>query len=103
MGCQTLSYMICATPRSGSSLLCELLAGSGAAGAPEEYFGPLRMAGLQEEWGVAALDRYVAELRARRSGANGVFGFKTHFTQLRGALGRVEAVTELFPGLRLVH
>src|SRR3954452_1542773 len=102
MGCQTLSYMVCAIPRSGSSLLCELLGSTGVAGDPQEYFGPLRMASLQEEWGVAGLDRYVGELRVRTSGANGLFGFKAHYTQLRAAIGKVEAVTEFFPCLRLV-
>jgi LPS sulfotransferase NodH len=31
-------YIVCATPRSGSTLLCELLKGTGVAGVPEEYF-----------------------------------------------------------------
>jgi LPS sulfotransferase NodH len=34
----TRSYLVCATPRSGSTLLCDLLAGTGVAGRPEEYF-----------------------------------------------------------------
>lgn len=34
----TRSYLVCATQRSGSTLLCELLKDSGVAGAPEEYF-----------------------------------------------------------------
>ena len=34
----TRSYVVCATPRSGSTLLCELLKGTGVAGRPEEYF-----------------------------------------------------------------
>ena len=32
------SYLVCATPRSGSTLLCELLRDTGVAGRPEEYF-----------------------------------------------------------------
>jgi trehalose 2-sulfotransferase len=32
------SYLVCATPRSGSTLLCELLNDTGVAGRPEEYF-----------------------------------------------------------------
>jgi trehalose 2-sulfotransferase len=32
------SYLVCATPRSGSTLLCELLKDTGVAGRPEEYF-----------------------------------------------------------------
>ncbi len=32
------SYIICATPRSGSTLLCDLLADTGAAGRPNSFF-----------------------------------------------------------------
>lgn len=32
------SYVVCATPRCGSTLLCELLKSTGVAGRPEEYF-----------------------------------------------------------------
>lgn len=35
------SYLVCATPRSGSTLLCEALKGTGVAGRPEEYFEAL--------------------------------------------------------------
>src|SRR3954464_9749883 len=42
----TLSYLVCATPRSGSTLLCHLLDRTGLAGHPEEYFEALRHSGL---------------------------------------------------------
>lgn len=32
------SYLVCATPRSGSTLLCELLKDTDVAGRPEEFF-----------------------------------------------------------------
>jgi trehalose 2-sulfotransferase len=32
------SYLICATPRSGSTMLCDALKGTGIAGRPEEHF-----------------------------------------------------------------
>ncbi|HEX5780816.1 MAG TPA: Stf0 family sulfotransferase, partial [Solirubrobacteraceae bacterium] len=32
------AYLVCATPRSGSTLVCEALKGTGVAGRPEEYF-----------------------------------------------------------------
>jgi LPS sulfotransferase NodH len=34
----TSSYLVCATQRSGSTLLCESLKSTGVAGCPEEYF-----------------------------------------------------------------
>ncbi len=41
-----LSYLVCATPRSGSTLLCQLLDQTTIAGHPEEYFEALRHSGL---------------------------------------------------------
>jgi LPS sulfotransferase NodH len=40
------SYLVCATQRSGSTLLCELLKGTGVAGRPEEFFEAVRDTGL---------------------------------------------------------
>src|SRR6187399_2354626 len=39
------SYVVCATPRSGSTLVCHALADTGVAGRPEEYFEALRHSG----------------------------------------------------------
>ena len=39
------SYLVCATPRSGSTLVCEALKETGVAGRPEEYFEALRHSG----------------------------------------------------------
>lgn len=39
------SYLICATPRSGSTLLCEALTNTGLAGCPKEYFEALKDTG----------------------------------------------------------
>lgn len=40
------SYFVCATPRSGSTLLCEGLKRTGVAGRPAEYFETLASTGL---------------------------------------------------------
>jgi LPS sulfotransferase NodH len=39
------SYIVCATPRSGSTLVCHALNETGVAGRPEEYFEALRHSG----------------------------------------------------------
>ena len=39
------SYLVCATPRSGSTLVCQALKDTGIAGRPEEYFEALRHSG----------------------------------------------------------
>jgi len=41
----TRSYLVCATPRSGSTLVCKSLRETGVAGRPEEYFEALRSTG----------------------------------------------------------
>jgi LPS sulfotransferase NodH len=43
------TYFVCATPRSGSTLLCASLAATGVAGRPEEYFDRLCRSGLPRE------------------------------------------------------
>jgi LPS sulfotransferase NodH len=40
------SYLVCATPRSGSTLLCETLEQTGVAGRPREYFEALKETGV---------------------------------------------------------
>ncbi|HEY0516585.1 MAG TPA: Stf0 family sulfotransferase [Solirubrobacteraceae bacterium] len=39
-------YLVCATPRSGSTLLCETLEQTGVAGRPREYFEALKETGV---------------------------------------------------------
>jgi trehalose 2-sulfotransferase len=41
-----LSYLVCATPRSGSTLLCHALDQTGVAGHPAEYFEALSRSGV---------------------------------------------------------
>jgi trehalose 2-sulfotransferase len=40
------SYVVCATPRSGSTLLCATLAATGVAGRPEEFFEARQASGI---------------------------------------------------------
>jgi trehalose 2-sulfotransferase len=44
-----ISYLVCATPRSGSTLLCEMLRATGLAGCPAEHFEALRRTGLPRQ------------------------------------------------------
>jgi LPS sulfotransferase NodH len=44
-----ISYLVCATQRSGSTLLCELLRATEVAGVPDEYFETLRSTGLARQ------------------------------------------------------
>jgi trehalose 2-sulfotransferase len=57
----TISYLICATPRCGSTLLCDALEATGVAGRPREYFEELKETGVPRRpreyfWGLRSPD-----------------------------------------------
>ena len=126
-----LSYLVCATPRSGSTLLCHALDQTGVAGHPEEYFDPDRHANIVERlafrempdgsaqpnplWHPDTYDQYLAWALEEGTTPNGVFGAKLmwgylgDFAQLlRGIEGMAERplpdlLTRAFPGLRYIQ
>jgi LPS sulfotransferase NodH len=130
IGKVTKSYVVCATPRSGSTLLCALLAGTGVAGRPEEYFECLWRTGAPrqpreyfagvEDPGLLALlaptqpgdadrsDLFPSALE-RGTTENGVFGAKLMWTHLLDLADRLERpadpalLGERLPALRYVH
>ena len=95
------SYIVCSVPRSGSSLLCELLCNTEVAGAPTEFFDPELMGQFRERWGASSFEDYVTTLLRKKTSPNGVFGVKVHWGQLRSLGGSDPA--DLLPGLRYVH
>ena len=85
-------YIICTTPRSGSTLLCRLLASTGKTGNPDSFYHkPRFMAEWAAEWGLAkkggespvAFDRaYLAgALEAGRAGTD-IFGMRLQYEYL---------------------
>ncbi len=109
-----LVYLVCATPRSGSTLLCRSLAATGVAGKPEEYFERLRHSGLPREpreYFDGADDSLLALLPESRTGdpaatelerelsryfaegttPNGVFGSKLMWSYFGDLLARLGA------------
>jgi LPS sulfotransferase NodH len=96
------SYMVCAVPRSGSSLLCELLCLTGLAGAPTEFFDPESMKQFARTWGVETFDAYLEALLSRKTTPNGFFGFKAHYPQVEEAFGDRDP-SRTFPNLRFVY
>jgi trehalose 2-sulfotransferase len=109
------SYMLCAVPRTGSYLLCDLLTKTGLAGRPNEYFNPSFQSHWSTEWGTASLDDYLMKVAELGTTPNGVFGLKAHpmqfdslCRQLAGQPGvpfarRPELLDRWFPGLRYVR
>ncbi|MAK83571.1 Stf0 family sulfotransferase [Phenylobacterium sp.] len=79
------SYMICTAPRSGSTLLCRLLAETGVAGRPASYFHEPSLAEWTRRLGVepeaAASEREVVgaciqAAQSRGCSDNGIFGLR---------------------------
>jgi LPS sulfotransferase NodH len=122
--------VVSATPRSGSTLLCALLAGTGVAGRPEEYFECLwrtgaprqpreYFAGVEDPDLLALLaptqpgeadrsDPFPSALERGTTG-NGVFGAKLMWAHLLDLAERLERpadpalLRERLPELRYVH
>jgi LPS sulfotransferase NodH len=64
------SYLVCATPRSGSTLVCHALEETGVAGRPEEYFEALRHSGRPrrpEEYFLGVEDQSIRDHLGERS------------------------------------
>lgn len=115
----TYSYLVCATPRSGSTLLCEMLAATGRAGNPAEHFEVLRYSGLPRqpreyflEAGAPDLTEYLpplepgqpsterpenwwARVRAEGMTENGVWGGKLMWGHVEDFLGRARELDGL--------
>ena len=109
----TSSFFVCATPRSGSSLLSEALEFTMIAGRPREYFEPTYEADWFVRLGITSDAQYLEKFLAAGSTPNGVFGAKVHWHQfvhltekLRAIQGGVTTDLELlrrtFPSVRYV-
>jgi trehalose 2-sulfotransferase len=76
------SYFVCGMPRSGSWLLCGLLASTGVAGRPHEWFWRDTQASLMRAWGTGDFASYLELVLAAGTTANGVFGAKVMWGHL---------------------
>ncbi len=112
------SYIICATPRCGSTLLCSLLRSSKVAGRPESWFRLANRPAWAAEWGIAdSAGRFLWPdyLRAAATAgttANGTFGLRLMWnmlselaTELGGAAPRDQAalLSRTFGPLHFLH
>ncbi len=109
-------YLVCATHRSGSNLLCQVLWHTNLCGRPQEFFSPTRMAKITEEHGLdvnpdADFSEYLRLLMEKRSTENGVFGGKIMWAHVEGVVGRLggtkaeaaELLAGVFPNLRYIR
>lgn len=86
------SILVCATPRSGSYLLCEAIRLTGRAGSPEEYLWRPNAERFARDWGiyVDAPHAYRDALYDRATGSDGVFATKVMWGYA-GTAGRILA------------
>lgn len=89
MPAPALAYIVCATHRSGSNLLCQMLWHTGIAGFPQEAFSPTRRAIIAGQHGLATDPEkdyagYIRELMEIRQSPNGIFGAKMMWKHLPG-------------------
>ncbi|MGB0112568.1 MAG: Stf0 family sulfotransferase [Ilumatobacteraceae bacterium] len=90
----SLGYVLCASPRSGSTLLCDLLTQTGVAGVPASYFRPASIAGFARRWDVDENGdrwgrRYADAVRAHGTGGTGCFGLRMMWTDMPVLLARL--------------
>ena len=114
------SYVICATPRSGSTLLCGLLSSTGLAGRPESYFRVPDEQSWADRWQIPrdANGRfdyrdYARAAVAAGSTANGLFAARVMWGTLGEMIAKLaasdmcrsdlEILTEAFGRMRFVH
>ncbi len=74
-----ISYLICATHRTGSTLLCEALKNTGIAGQPEEYFWREYEILWQQRWETSSYSDYLDKVLQYATTPNGVFGAKVMY------------------------
>jgi LPS sulfotransferase NodH len=96
------SFLVCSLPRSGSSVLCDVLASTELAGVPTEFFDRNVMEEFRRIWRVDTFEEYVAALLEKKTSPNGVFGLKAHYHQLVESFGDTDLRT-LLPNLRFVY
>jgi len=91
------TYLVAATPRSGSGLLCSALAVTGALGVPDEYLHPTALWLWSRRLGTRNLAELLAGMRHLRTTPGGWFGMKVHWEHIRPYVDRAGA----FPPMRI--
>jgi trehalose 2-sulfotransferase len=98
---KTQSYLLCGTPRTGSTLLCDLLTSTGVAGRPESYFREPDQEDWARRFGVVvgadgAFDypSFVAGAVRAGSTPNGVFGARVMWGTLVLMVGGLRVGTD---------
>jgi len=105
----SLRFALCATPRTGSTLIGRGLMQTGLAGLPLEYLNPrnirlLAQRGLSADGDAA---RLLDLIEPRRTSANGRFGIQLHFDHLpettQAEIAQAESLLGRFDALILIR
>jgi trehalose 2-sulfotransferase len=113
------SYLLCGTPRTGSTLLCRLLSSTGVLGRPESYFRVPDEAAWARTFGLPTVgaevrdyEAFVHAVRAAATTDNGIFGARLMWGSLERILlglgtqacrSDVEVLERAFGPLAFVH
>ncbi|KAA3446495.1 Stf0 sulfotransferase [Mesorhizobium sp. SARCC-RB16n] len=99
------AYILCGTPRTGSTLLCKLLAATGTTGDPHSFYRRQDVLEWAEDWGLPARDTmgepefqlaYLDAAITAGKGGTDVFGLRL----MRENLGELSAMLDrISPGL----
>lgn len=100
-----LNYVLCSNPRSGTTLLCTMLAQSGGAGRPDSFFRQQSLQAWSDHWGLRAQvdvtsnafsTRYFEAMRREGMNNTEVFGLRLMGPDLSFASAWLQ---KLHPGL----
>lgn len=86
----TVTYLVCCTQRSGSSLLCDLLHNTRLAGNPQEYFSREFEDTWAKRWHAYNFGAYLEAALNRTCTPNGVFGAKIMYEHVDFLTGNIE-------------
>lgn len=90
-------YIICSSPRTGSTLLGQMLYETRAAGDPLEYFNPFYFPALMARAGVGSdLGLLLSFLEKHRTTPNGAFGLQIHWSHFIAAFGKDDLLRDKF-------
>jgi trehalose 2-sulfotransferase len=98
----SLSYLICCTERTGSTLLGNALIGTGIAGRPRSYFNRVAHYNprMQRILGNAKDDdKYLDKVIVAATTPNGVFGAKVHWEHFLNLIAKAERSPRVYEGI----
>jgi trehalose 2-sulfotransferase len=101
------SIIICANPRSGSTLLCDLLESTGVAGRPTSFYRQQSISDWARQLDVGPSEKmerleferaYLAAIHKEGTGGTGIFGLRLMWDTVEGLVERLGMIYPDAPG-----